>query len=105
MKPFLLAKLFVPGAFLVCVMASLSSCMQSPTSISKRVILSQTNKKMKLDACDRGVVWIQIGKYEESDSTKRARLRELAAAGLITYKVTRYAWWEKAKPKKRRLSP
>ena len=102
MKPFLLAKLFVPGAFLVCVMASLSSCMQSPTSISKRVILSQTNKKMKLDACDRGVVWIQIGKYEESDSTKRARLRELAAAGLITYKVTRYAWWEKSKTKEKK---
>ncbi len=52
---------------------------------------------MKLDACDRAVVGILVGKYELSDSTQRARLRELEAAGLITYKVNRYAWWEKSK--------
>ena len=102
MKPFLFTKLFVSGAVLICVMASISGCMQSPTSISKRVILSQTNKKMKLDAHDRSVVWIQVGKYEVSDSTERARLRELAAAGLITYNVTRYAWWEKSKTNERK---
>lgn len=97
MKPFHFAKLFIPGVFIIIVIASVSGCMKSPTSISKRVILNQTNKKMNLDACDRSVVWIRVGKYEVSDSTERARLRELAAAGLVTYNVTRYAWWEKSK--------
>lgn len=102
MKPFHYAKLFIPGVFIIIVIASVSGCKQSPTSISKRVILNQTNKKMKLDACDRSVVWIRVGKYEVSDSTERVRLRELAAAGLVTYKVTRYAWWEKSKTNERR---
>ena len=102
MKPFHFAKLFISGVFIIIVIASVSGCKQSPTSISKRVILNQTNKKMKLDACDRSVVWIRVGKYEVSDSTERARLRELAAAGLITYKVTRYAWWEKSKTNERK---
>ena len=102
MKLFHLTKLLISGFFSICVIASVSGCMQSPTSISKRVVLNQTNKKMKLDACDRSVVWLRVGKYEVSDSTERARLRELAAAGLVTYNVSRYAWWEKCKTNERK---
>jgi len=102
MKAIHFAKFCLYGILFFLTLALVSGCMQRPTSISKRAILNQTNKQLKLDACDRSVVWIRVGKYEVSDSTERARLRELAAAGLITYKVARYAWWEKSKTNERK---
>ena len=96
MRFFHFTKLFVSGALLLIAMSFLSGCKQRPDSISKREILTQTNKQLRLSKHNRSLAWIQEGKYELSDSTKRTRLRELEAAGLGTYDVARYAWWEKS---------
>lgn len=38
---------------------------------------------------------LTVGSYECNDEATRLTLRKLKAAGLLDYKVERYAWWEK----------
>jgi len=85
--------LFVlPLLFLVV----LSSCTSSD-NISSSTIVKQFNKEIQKRALDKQVSTIKIGTYECNDADERLSLRKMAAAGLITYQVDRYPWWEKSK--------
>ena len=73
----------------------LLSCVSSPNRISAGDIVRQYNKLLKNEAIHEHFVDLQVGTYEMNDPAERLTLRQLEAAGLVTYDVTRYPWWEK----------
>lgn len=73
----------------------LSSCTSSPDRISSNDIVKQFNEKIKNEAEQDHFVNLTIGKYELNSDDARMTLRQLEAAGLVTYSVDRYPWWEK----------
>lgn len=73
----------------------LNSC-SSPDSLSSGTVVKLFNEKLEENAVDKYFTDIEIGTYECNDSEARKHLRSLEAAGLITYSVERYAWWEKS---------
>ena len=79
----------------VVTMLSAVSCRQSKDKISQNQIVKQFNKQLKNSAQDLNYAEIQVGVYECNDPEYRLLLRKMEAAGLVTYDVTRYAWWEK----------
>lgn len=84
-------------AVLVIAMLGVSSCSSfSPDEISEKVILKQVNQRLEDLAINKEYVPITIGTYECNFDNERLGMRKLAKAGLIDYKVTRYAWWEKS---------
>ena len=89
MKPISIL-LMVGGALL-----AISCSRPSSDSISEKFIVKQANKQLEMNVenCDYG--YITVGEYECNDDSDREELRMLEAAGLITYDVVRYAWWEK----------
>ena len=75
----------------------LTSCtFHSPDEISSRDITKEYNRVIEEQVANMVTVPVMIGKYECNDDGERYALRELEAAGLITYDVERLAWWEKA---------
>lgn len=85
--------------FLIIMTAALmiSSCGNSPESISERTIIKQINQGLYEEAANKLYAPIRTGIYECNDAASRLQLRKLAAAGIITYSVDRYCWWEKSK--------
>lgn len=73
-----------------------NSCSSSPDSLSSRTIVKLFNEQLEENAENKYFTDIKIGVYECNDPEARAQLRYLEAAGLITYSVERYAWWEKS---------
>ena len=72
------------------------SCGSSPDQVSASRIVRQFNNYLKESAQDKSFVQVPVGKYELNDDDDRLQLRMLQAAGLITYKASRYPWWEKS---------
>ncbi len=70
-------------------------CTQGPDSISEKKILKVINTELKEFGSKELLCQVDTGRYEEPDTLERIRLRKLSIAGLISYKVDRYAWWEK----------
>ncbi|MBR5333081.1 MAG: hypothetical protein IKV32_07290 [Muribaculaceae bacterium] len=78
-------------------MSVLSSCtFHNPDEISCRDIVKEYNRVIEEQVSNMVTVPVMIGKYECNDEGERYALRQLEAAGLITYDVERLAWWEKA---------
>ena len=75
---------------------SFVGCQQSPNRISDKQIVKQFNQELSRLAVAKNFVEVQTGKYECNSEAERLQLRQLEAAGLLTYKVDRYAWWEKS---------
>lgn len=80
---------------LVLAGSLLLSCVSSPNRLSSGEIVRQYNKMMKKAATNEYFVDLEVGKYEENSSAERLILRQLEAAGIVTYEVARYPWWEK----------
>lgn len=80
----------------------LVSCGQANKKLSEKVILKQVNTLIKDEALDQLYAEIKVGKYECNNELDRFRLRQLEAAGLITYDVDRYVWWEKEQKTERK---
>ncbi len=96
----IMKKLFssVQVLLLVSVVFVLSGCeTHSPDRISGNDILKQFNEYLKTNAMEQAYVPIPVGTFEYNDDSHRYELRQLEAAGIITYDVERYAWWEKSR--------
>ena len=75
----------------------LTSCtFHSPDEISSRDITKEYNRVIEEQVTNMAVAPVCVGKYECNDEGERFALRQLEAAGLITYDVERLAWWEKS---------
>jgi len=88
--------------FVICVVGLLAGCRQTDKTIPGNLILRQVNAHLKATASDQLISIIEVGTYECNDASERLDLRKLQAAGLITYDVKRYVWWEKSKITKKR---
>lgn len=98
-KPFIM-KTILKSLMPICLLALFaSSCGQDADSIPGRCIIKQANAELKHLAKDRSFVSISVGKFECNDDEIRNAYRMMEAAGLVTYDVTRYAWWEKTQEK------
>lgn len=73
----------------------LFSCVGSPNRITSGDIVKQYNKLLKEEALQQQFVDLEVGEYELNSAADRLTLRQLEAAGLLTYTVARYPWWEK----------
>lgn len=73
----------------------LASCTQSPESISERTIKKAVQEELEQNMLDQSYTKIPVGYFECDDESARIILAKLAAAGVITYEVERYAWWNK----------
>ena len=89
-------RFFVFSALALMAVAALFSCAPSPEKVSAGDIVAQFNKSLKDQAVNQKFVTIQVGKYELNSDAQRLVLRQLQAAGLVTYAVDRYPWWEKS---------
>ena len=74
----------------------LLSCTPSPDRVSSGDIVRQFNNLLKETAHQDSFVEVEVGEYEVNNDYERSRLRMLQAAGLVTYKVSRFPWWEKS---------
>ena len=86
---------------LAAVMLVMSSCGDSPDSISGRKVKKLYNKQLKEACANQVFTQIDTGYYELNSASDRATLKRLEAAGLITYSVERYAWYNKVTSKQR----
>lgn len=84
--------------FFLCLFAALFcvvGCTRSSDSISEKTILKAVNRLLEEKAISEKFEVLTVGSYECNDEAARLTLRKLKAAGLLDYKVERYAWWEK----------
>lgn len=86
-----------PILLILCGVILAMSCTQTSDSISERFIVKQANKTLVKKAENSIFDTVEVGEYECNNDEERYQLRKLEAAGLITYDVTRYAWWEKTR--------
>lgn len=84
---------------LLAVAVAFGACQHphSPDNIQGKEILKQFNDYLKDNVMDRSFLTLAVGTYEYNNENMRLQLRQMEAAGLITYDVERYAWWEKSK--------
>lgn len=87
-------KRFSKWLVFVSIFSIVASCTQSSDVISEKLILAQFNNELHLRANDAYYVPINIGKFDCQNDSERYQLRQMAAAKLVTYDVSRYVWWE-----------
>lgn len=88
-----MTKLF---AALVCAFAVTSCSFNSENHITERKILKIANSQLTVEGQDYFDYDLTIGTYECNNEDDREKLRKMEAAGLISYDVARFAWWEKS---------
>ena len=76
--------------------AFLVGCNSNPEKISSKLILKQVNQELAANAADENYTYLQIGTFECNSPSQREIYAKLDVAGIVKYKVTRYAWWEKS---------
>lgn len=76
--------------------AFLVGCNSNPEKISSKLILKQVNQELAANAVDEKYTYLQIGTFECDSPSQREVYAKLDVAGIVKYKVTRYAWWEKS---------
>lgn len=84
--------------FIVCALIAgglFSSCSDNPDSLSSGKIESLVEDMLESSGQKQGYIQIPVGYYELNNIETRYQLSRLSAAGLITYKVERYNWWNK----------
>ena len=72
----------------------MSSCGDKSDKISSDEISDLFNKETESLKIDKEYVEIDTGYYELNCPEARLVLEKLASAGVITYNVERFAWWE-----------
>ena len=84
--------------FIACALvatALFSSCSDNPESLSSGKIETLVEEMLVSSGQDRGYIQIPLGYYELNNIETRYQLSRLSKAGLITYKVECYNWWNK----------
>lgn len=79
----------------IAIVAMLTACSNKPESLSAGTVEDLVGTMLENTAQDQGVIPIQIGYYELNNMEARYQLSRLSAAGLITYSVECYDWWNK----------
>ena len=79
----------------VCAFAITSCSFNSENHITERKILRIANSQIREQGLNYFDFDLNVGTYECNDALEREALRKMEAAGLISYDVARYAWWEK----------
>ncbi len=83
------------GLAVLAVSLMISCSSNDPDKLSAGTVEDLVEELLEESAQDQSYVTVRVGKYEENDWAARARLMQLQAAGVITYKVERFAWWNK----------
>ncbi len=89
---------------LLCASSAFVSCGgSSRDEISASRLKSQLNDRLEIEGEDSHYTSVKVGFYEENSEAERYKLRQLAAAGVLTYEVQRmdakvsvktgYDWW------------
>lgn len=86
-KTFIACALIATGLFI--------SCSDNPDSLSSGKIETLVEDMLESSGQEQGYIQIPVGYYELNNIEARYQLSRLSAAGLITYKVERYNWWNK----------
>ena len=74
----------------------ISSCSsQNRDYLPTSVVEDAVEEQMKLNMLDQSYTSLQTGYFECNEKSTRITLAKLAAAGVIEYKVERFAWWKK----------
>lgn len=97
MKKLSLYSLMVLGLFIM------AGCNSSNDRINEKKIIKECNRMLKQTGQDTVTVNVVTGYYELEDEDSRCTLKRLEAAGLITYNVERFGWWNTQKGSKRVL--
>lgn len=84
-------------------LGSLLSCGTSNDDITAKEIIKASNAMLVQQGADTAVANIVTGYYELNAKEGRDMLKRLEAAGLVTYDVERYAWWNTEHSTKRVL--
>ena len=98
-------KTIFKSVIVIATLAMMTSCggSMNPDTITEKQILKLVNQK--LEDCAENTEYlampIPVGTFECNDASVRHLLRQLDEAGIIDYKVTRYAWWETGKKRVR----
>lgn len=79
----------------VAIVAMLSACSNNSESLSTGTVEDLVETMLENTAQNQGVIPIQVGYYELNNMEARYLLSRLSAAGLITYSVECYDWWNK----------
>lgn len=80
-------------AILALIITSCSS--QTRDNLPSDVVKEAVEEQMKLNMLDQSYTRLQTGYFECNNEDNRIILAKLAAAGVIEYKVERFAWWKK----------
>lgn len=80
-------------AILALIITSCSS--QTRDNLPSDVVEEAVEEQMKLNMLDQSYTMLQTGYFECNNENTRITLAKLAAAGVIEYKVERFAWWKK----------
>lgn len=78
---------------LALIITSCSS--QTRDNLPSDVVKEAVEEQMKLNMLDQSYTRLQTGYFECNNEDNRIILAKLAAAGVIEYKVERFAWWKK----------
>lgn len=74
----------------------ITSCSsQTRDNLPSDVVEDAVEEQMKLNMLDQSYTRLQTGYFECNNENTRITLAKLAAAGVIEYKVERFAWWKK----------
>lgn len=92
-------KAIFKSVVVIAALAMMASCggSMNPDTISEKQILELVNQQLedRAENVEYLRTLIPIGTFECDSDDYRELLRKLDEAGIINYKVTRYAWWEK----------
>lgn len=85
-------------SFIACALVAsgfFASCSDTPDSLSSGKIETLVEEMLESSGQEQGYIQIPVGYYELNNIETRYQLSRLSAAGLITYKVECYNWWNK----------
>lgn len=81
--------------YIIGLLVLTASCSDSKDHVSKNTIEDAVNELLEQKMLDQQYTKIRTGYYECNNERTRIVLAKLAAAGVIQYKVERFAWWNK----------
>ena len=80
---------------LLLVATLITGCADSQ-KLTERKVVAKANDMLEKKGVSEIYAPISVGRYECNNPDLRRTLAKLEVAGLITYEVSRYAWWEKS---------
>ncbi|MBR1414448.1 MAG: hypothetical protein IJ570_01105 [Prevotella sp.] len=90
-----LTAMALPLLGMAMTMQVFTSCSQDPNKLPTGVVEDLVEELLEESGQEQSFVNIPVGTFELNDQHARAMLMKLQAAGVVNYKVDRYAWWNK----------